>query len=566
MKLKNIFSRFLILIMIINILPVCVRAEENPFAEKNTANIVYLGGSITYGVGASSTDKSWVGKVSKYLDDTYSNVKFTHYNKGIGGTGSDYGLLRFKRDVVKLNPDMLFIEFAVNDYGQSAEKVEQYLESMLLTLKENCTTMPYIMLVLTPMYQNGGICNNMAPHKVFADYYDLPYVDIISEINKKDDPVTYIQSILQDHAHPNDAGYEFYSELIINSLKAGNFKRPVEKGTKLISTSRNTMCDFLPASAQKHSSGWEQNGNILYTDKENETITLDFEGKTIGVSSYIFKDGGRYTINIDGTDVYTRDSYTPQANQPGLAYVNFGLEDKSHTLTITTAGKSKIDGAEGTASKIDYFIAETKEKPVVTDYSLSEQFNIKEDTATEGYGLVDWSYKTNKWAVKPTVKDGFLNMTFKGGRKAYTQSLTRPFDAVYSVAGKKDVVLEMRFVLDDNIPYAESFPSLSGGAYEGRISKQGDGYIYKVRTTENKFQTIGELLPNNTYVLTVVFDFANKTRDITLFNETSNTKAVYNGLKYVNNIEKLSKVKFFGYTTNDTEACIKVDYLTLGSN
>ena len=65
MKLKRFLSYILLLIITINILPVCVRAEGNPFAGKNTANIVYLGGSITYGVGASSTDKSWVGKVSK---------------------------------------------------------------------------------------------------------------------------------------------------------------------------------------------------------------------------------------------------------------------------------------------------------------------------------------------------------------------------------------------------------------------------------------------------------------------------------------------------------------------
>lgn len=566
MKIRNFICKIIILAVILNILPVCVKAEENPFAGKKTANIVYLGGSITYGVGASSSANNWVGKVSKYLDETYSDVSFNHYNKGMGGTGSNYGLLRFKRDVISLKPDMLFIEFAVNDYGQPAENVKRYLESMLLTLENQCEQVPYVMFVLTPMYQNNAIVNNREPHIAVADYYGLPYIDILSDINSKDNPTEYIQSILKDHAHPNDAGYEYYSNLIIDSLSKGNFARPQQKEQKLVESSRVTLCDFLPAATQKHSDGWTQSGSILSADAEGETVTLDFVGKTIGISSYILPQGGRYTINIDGNDVATRDSYTEVANQPGLAYVNFDLEDKSHTLTITTAGKSNYEGATGTTTKLDYFIVETIEKPIVSDYSLDEQFNIVEDEATEGFGLVNWKFRNNKWVVKPQVKDGYLNMTFKGGRTEYTQSLERPFDAVYDVKGKDTVVMEMRFVLGNNIPIAECFPAITGGAYEGRIGKNGDEYVYRVRTANNKFVTIGKLLPNNTYKLTVAFDFANKTRNVTLYNETTQTSEVYNGIKFQNNIRYLSDIYFFGYALNSEDALVKVDYLTLGSN
>jgi hypothetical protein len=38
-------------------------------------------------------------------------------NAGIGATDSDYGSLRAQRDVLSKNPDLVIIEFAVNDIG-----------------------------------------------------------------------------------------------------------------------------------------------------------------------------------------------------------------------------------------------------------------------------------------------------------------------------------------------------------------------------------------------------------------------------------------------------------------
>lgn len=46
------------------------------------------------------------------------NVKFI--KAGVGGTPSELGMLRFERDVLRENeqPDIIVIEFAVNDEGE----------------------------------------------------------------------------------------------------------------------------------------------------------------------------------------------------------------------------------------------------------------------------------------------------------------------------------------------------------------------------------------------------------------------------------------------------------------
>ena len=59
--------------------------------------------------------------LSLNLFQTWWNGQFsagsTLINAGIGATDSDYGCLRVQRDVLSQNPDLVIVEFAVNDIG-----------------------------------------------------------------------------------------------------------------------------------------------------------------------------------------------------------------------------------------------------------------------------------------------------------------------------------------------------------------------------------------------------------------------------------------------------------------
>ena len=159
--------------------------------------------------------------------------------------------------------------------------------------------------------------------------------------------------------------------------------------TLLNNKSDVVLCNFNPASGYSHSENWTSNGAILETSSLGETITAEFTGKVAAVSSYIFPQGGKYTINIDGVDVYTRDSYTEVANQAGLAYMNLDLEDTKHTLKITTTGASS-SAVAGISQKIDYLIVSApKEDIIVTDFSLAEEFNENELDPNRPYRIGD---------------------------------------------------------------------------------------------------------------------------------------------------------------------------------
>ncbi|MCS4471987.1 SGNH/GDSL hydrolase family protein [Clostridium botulinum] len=61
--------------------------------KNNDFNIVFLGGSITEGIGATAKDKAYVHIVGEYLKNLYKDKKVNIYNAGIGGLVLDLGFL-----------------------------------------------------------------------------------------------------------------------------------------------------------------------------------------------------------------------------------------------------------------------------------------------------------------------------------------------------------------------------------------------------------------------------------------------------------------------------------------
>lgn len=86
-------------------LPNFLAKAKTPGAE---IKVAYFGGSITAQPG-------WRPKSLAHFQKTWPQAKFSEINAAIGGTGSDLGVFRLKHDVLDQKPDLLFVEFAVND-------------------------------------------------------------------------------------------------------------------------------------------------------------------------------------------------------------------------------------------------------------------------------------------------------------------------------------------------------------------------------------------------------------------------------------------------------------------
>lgn len=90
--------------------------------------VAFIGGSITQGAGAVPINKecyaykTYQGFCKVAGKGTDENI---HYVKaGVGGTPSELGMIRYERDILKdgkVTPDVVIVEFAVNDEGDETK-------------------------------------------------------------------------------------------------------------------------------------------------------------------------------------------------------------------------------------------------------------------------------------------------------------------------------------------------------------------------------------------------------------------------------------------------------------
>src|SRR6056297_2201493 len=78
------------------------------FETTKQGSVAFLGGSIT-------EMKGYRPLIMDYLQKRFPETAFTFTNAGISSTCSTTGAFRLARDVLSTQPDLLFVEFAVND-------------------------------------------------------------------------------------------------------------------------------------------------------------------------------------------------------------------------------------------------------------------------------------------------------------------------------------------------------------------------------------------------------------------------------------------------------------------
>src|ERR1700682_5589322 len=94
-------------------LPNFLAKAATPGAE---IKVAYFGGSITAQPG-------WRPKTLAHFQKNWPAAKFSEITAAIGGTASDLGVFRLGQDVLDKNPDLVFVEFAVNDGGAAPDQI-----------------------------------------------------------------------------------------------------------------------------------------------------------------------------------------------------------------------------------------------------------------------------------------------------------------------------------------------------------------------------------------------------------------------------------------------------------
>ncbi len=274
--------------------------------------VAAIGGSITQGTAASSTNSCYASRFFSWWQEKFPECEVNTVNAGIGGTDSYLGVHRADEQLLSYNPDVVVIEFSVNDTDKTMNK---YSYDSLVRKVLSAENEPAVILLFTTQ-EDGTSLQDV--HKEIGKAYDLPMISYreavypevaAGTINWKD--------ISPDNIHPNDIGHGIIGQLLsryldgiydsdtaslaaeVTAFDTEGYTNDYYKNAKLVNASQ----------IEYTADGFEVGQNKVYTQfPENwiteggGTLSFDVECQNIGILYLKTTDGksGTYEVYVDG--------------------------------------------------------------------------------------------------------------------------------------------------------------------------------------------------------------------------------------------------------------------------
>jgi lysophospholipase L1-like esterase len=293
--------------------------------------IAYFGGSIT-------AQDGWRPKTLEWFQQQYPNAKVSQINAAIGGTGSDLGVFRCGQDVLAHHPDLVFVEFAVNDGGAPPEQVYRCMEGIVRqTWRANPETDICFVYTLAgnmlETLQTGKYPRAASAMEKLADFYGIPSVHLGVEVAKLEKTGRLIfkgelpktdeakrelgDKIIfsPDSVHPYpDTGHQLYLEAIVRSLpaiQAAGKPGPHSLGEPFVSDNYE-HASIVPLARAHLTPGWSRlpaTNNlarsfqdrlpVLWQAAPGASLAFRFRGTAAGVYDLLGPDCGKLTVTVD---------------------------------------------------------------------------------------------------------------------------------------------------------------------------------------------------------------------------------------------------------------------------
>lgn len=327
--------------------------------------VAFLGGSITQGTGADG-ENCYAALTAKWIQAQYPDAKVNYVNAGIGATGSYIGVHRCDAQLLSSDPDLVFIDFSVNDESANNALNKLTYEGLIRKIWQHPTAPGIICIAMT---QDNGTSVQDAHGEVTAKY-GVPFVsyhDAMLDFLKSNDSVQW-SDISGDNIHPNIAGHAILSSMLTTYL------RYIADNLDSIDTTDPALPDPGAEGAMY------ENAKLLTTDEAEPVTTGAFQQKAMNFGGFnnpwIAKSGdgnfgedsafvieveaqnigilyGKLTAHAGLADIYIDDEFVVTINADFTGgwgnYVQFAEikrfgETGKHTLKIVPKG------VEGTSS------------------------------------------------------------------------------------------------------------------------------------------------------------------------------------------------------------------------
>ena len=346
--------------------------------------VAYFGGSITAADG-------WRPLATTYFRELLPKLSVVEISAGLPGTGSDLGACRLNYDVLRHQPDLIFVEFAVNDATARPAQIVRTMEGIVLQVRRANphTDLCFIYTVSTPGLPDleaGRFQAAARSMETVAAHYNIPSVHFGVEVARRmkthkllfkapaapDDPRTFTV----DGVHPTPSGHQIYFEVLKRSLPALLAVQPAREtappkplhtdnwsgaSLRLIDeTMRHGNWTPVPSDdANLHGATKALLPPTWRTAEPGAAVEFEFTGTKLGLLGIASPDNGQFRVTVDdlppvtGTffDAFVNPAFCRQRNwfypgdlHPGPHRVRVELlgtvPDKAR---IKAAGKRPID-------------------------------------------------------------------------------------------------------------------------------------------------------------------------------------------------------------------------------
>lgn len=302
-------------------------------ADGREIRVAYLGGSITAAPG-------WRVKTLEGFRQRFPGVKWSEIHAAIGGTGSDLGVFRVGQDALTHRPDLLFVEFAVNDGGANPVQIHQAMEGIVRQTwaADPETDIIFVYTVSEPFLADlkAGKCSRSASAmEEIADHYQIPSLHFGVVVQKRLDAGSLIfkgeapakdakpdpaapMLFSTDGVHPlTETGHVLYAETVARGFDelvkapAATAAVPHALGEPL-RPDHWAAAKLVPLSESMLKGEWQKLDDdelakrfskflpqMWRTSAPGAELSLKFKGEVIGFFDVVGPDGGQLKVKVD---------------------------------------------------------------------------------------------------------------------------------------------------------------------------------------------------------------------------------------------------------------------------
>jgi lysophospholipase L1-like esterase len=281
-----------------------------------------IGGSITQGASASTPERRWGNRVAQWLRERFPDTPIEFVNAGIGATSSDFGAHRVQAHLLVHNPDLVVVEYAVNDSvnPHRVETLEGLVRQLLSTPSD-----PAVMQLFTMNDQGGNV---QADLEIVGRYYGLPMVSYRDGIWPEIEAGRMAwDDVGADNVHPNDLGHEFCAGFITGLLERVMRVLPEDEAwlypvTPMPPPLRTAVFEhadlwFAGDLEEGLNQGWTvfdgAYGKAWQADEPGSELELTVPGRTVSLLYRKRKaDLGRVEVRVDDGEPQVLEGFFPQ--------------------------------------------------------------------------------------------------------------------------------------------------------------------------------------------------------------------------------------------------------------